>query len=518
MSRRGGDSADKHHRYNQYCKITQWIEHHKDHGDPKYAEAISDLCLDSWLSPSRYPGLTFLYQTNKKIRKEFCEKVFTPDSREACEEFKRYILPDVFHSCEDFQKKDVGNILGYKYEIKSCDKHKVVFDNGMEIHALLAHNSYEPLSAKLKDIIKIYYVVKGEPPENGDSYRIQKSNHQKGRRSGEITGGNWNSSKFAWDESGLSAIIMSNANISGAYFIFQECLEYLNSLEEKTPIVKNLILCMWYLNSLPFGIITYIPVIFIIAWADPTESNNEVYKKLICIIIDGLQSSHTYSSSQRAQYISNLISISRSIGFNRADGISERAMANIHSVGERLKSETDLSAKEDIINEMFQHLYEASHIFDKTFPSLVDMGGRNEITSIIKCIFFLQAWAIQIFMISPGDQLDDDGSVNLLIKWFGTVIDSLGANADFLASTDAIFSKIPSILDGSTLLHMASGQASGQASEQVSGHAGTTFGGKRKTKGAINAAFNGSNKQQLKQNNQNSQYKSTPKSMKQYFN
>lgn len=97
----GGDAAAS----NQYCKITQWIEHHKDHGDPKYAEAISDLCLDSWLSPSRYPGLTFLYQTNKKIKKEFCEKVFTPDSRDACDEFKRYILPDIFHSCEDFQKK-----------------------------------------------------------------------------------------------------------------------------------------------------------------------------------------------------------------------------------------------------------------------------------------------------------------------------------------------------------------------------------------------------------------------------
>jgi hypothetical protein len=157
---------------NQYCKITSWIQHHKDHGDAKYAEAILDLCLDSWLKPNKYNGLTFLYQTNKTIRKKFCERVFTPDSRDACEEFKRYIIPDTFHSCEDFQKKDVGNVLGYKYEIKSCDKNKVVFENGMEIHSLLDHNSFESLSPNLKDIVKVYYVVKGEPAESGEPYRV----------------------------------------------------------------------------------------------------------------------------------------------------------------------------------------------------------------------------------------------------------------------------------------------------------------------------------------------------------
>ena len=83
------------HRYssggcnNQYARITSWIQHHKDHGDAKYAEAISDLCLDSWLRPNNYNGLTFLYQTNKTVRKKFCDKVFTPESRDACEEFKR---------------------------------------------------------------------------------------------------------------------------------------------------------------------------------------------------------------------------------------------------------------------------------------------------------------------------------------------------------------------------------------------------------------------------------------------
>jgi hypothetical protein len=172
---------------NQYCKITSWIEHHKDHGDAKYAEAISDLCLDSWLKPGKYNGLTFLYQTNKTVRKKFCDKVFTPESRDACDEFKRYIIPDVFHSCEDFQQKDVGNVLGYKYEVKSCDKHKVVFENGMTIEPLLGHNSFESLSPNLKEVIKVFYVTKGEPPESGEPYRVT---HRKREKKTRTVGGN----------------------------------------------------------------------------------------------------------------------------------------------------------------------------------------------------------------------------------------------------------------------------------------------------------------------------------------
>jgi len=154
---------------NQYGKITQWIKYHRNHGDAKYAEAILDLCLDSYLNIDEYSnGLTFLYQTNKKIRKEFCDRVFAPDSREACEEFKRYILPDVFHSFEDFLQKDIENLLGYKYYVTSCTKDTVTFANGMKIKAIehSGGNSYEPLDIKLIDKVKIYYVIQGEPPEN----------------------------------------------------------------------------------------------------------------------------------------------------------------------------------------------------------------------------------------------------------------------------------------------------------------------------------------------------------------
>jgi len=264
---------------NQYCKITSWIQHHKDHGDPKYAEAIMDLCLDSWMKPSKYNGLTFLYQTSKTIRKKFCDKVFTPDSREACEDFKRYILPEVFHSCEDFQKKDVGNVLGYKYEVKSCDKHKVVFENGMEIHPLLGHNSFEPLSYNLKDIIRIYYVVKGEPPESGDPYKV----HHRKRESRAVGGDRADCERL------FQRIIMPqfmDLNLSNAHCAFSVCIPIIKdkllelSEHEETHSLKNtvrdLLLVQHIVSDSPYGILHYIFYILQTVWNEQGQYRTDV--------------------------------------------------------------------------------------------------------------------------------------------------------------------------------------------------------------------------------------------------
>lgn len=154
---------------NQYSKITQWIKHHKNHGDSEYEEVILYLCLDIYLNIDEYVnGLTFLYQTNKRIRKKFCDMVFSPSACDACNEFKRHILPDVFHSCEDFLQKDIENLLGYKYYVTSCTKDTVTFANGMKIKSIeySGGNSYGPLDIKFIDKVKIYYVIEGEPPES----------------------------------------------------------------------------------------------------------------------------------------------------------------------------------------------------------------------------------------------------------------------------------------------------------------------------------------------------------------
>ena len=166
----------------QYCQITSWIASSKGGDDPDYATAIKDLCLDSFLKKSRQNhGLTFLYQGDKAIRKTFCKKVFTPHSREAVIEFKRHILPDIFTSPDDFNTKEVGNILGFKYEvIEATDKHikfKGAHDKPMVI--TLVH-SFTHLFESLEKLIKIYKITSGEPQDSDIPYRAPFTPHKKG--------------------------------------------------------------------------------------------------------------------------------------------------------------------------------------------------------------------------------------------------------------------------------------------------------------------------------------------------
>ena len=162
----------------QYCQIISWIEHDKEHGDPEYAESLKDACLQNLLNkPRRTVGLTFFYPGDKKTRKEFCKTVFTAESREACEKFKRYILPDHFETCQSFKEKDVGNILGYKYEVESVSTSHVKFTNGMEIKSV---KSFTTLNPNLENLVKIYIITHGEPAAEGEPYKIPiSSTHKK---------------------------------------------------------------------------------------------------------------------------------------------------------------------------------------------------------------------------------------------------------------------------------------------------------------------------------------------------
>ena len=162
---------------NQYCHILSWIKHDKEHGDPKFAEAISDLCLDNLLVKSkRFPGLTFLYPT-KIVRDKICKAVFTAKSREAVEEFKRYVLPDIFEKCESFNSKEVGNMLKYSYVVAEVKPNSVKFDNGMVIKPVESFNTLNP---QIEDMVRIYSVTTGAPADNGEPYTAQMQHKTRG--------------------------------------------------------------------------------------------------------------------------------------------------------------------------------------------------------------------------------------------------------------------------------------------------------------------------------------------------
>jgi hypothetical protein len=495
MSRRNGGNAVAH---NQYCKIIQWIGHHKDHGDPKYAEAVSDLCLDSWLSPSRYPGLTFLYQTNKKIRKEFGEKVFTKESRDACEEFKRYIIPDIFESCEDFQKKDVGNVLGYKYDVKSCDRHKVVFENGMEIHPLLSHNSYEPLNPKLKDIIRIYYVVKGEPDESGDPYKIPRSMHRNNRSSGRVVGGGielvGELLQYKWHESNFTQILLGVINIGFAYDALSEVLSYLiaKSPTDETIIIaiNNLIKGQTYIYSTPVGIIAYTFYTMLLALLIPDDipGSKEIFTDVLSIIFKHI-SNHNISLSstdilqRRSAYVQKLNDACKDRFTTSITPLSEAGAEKIYGFSEAVSHAASHDASHDeshaashaasysdgipshgevvdgglayggnpsilrgdqsyLINQMFSLLYNGSLW---VLNLKIDKLGNYEGSIIAETLFTLNIAAHEIYLNDKDSskhkfkfRARDIASMNILIKLFQEMLAEIRADHSHIFSINKL--------------------------------------------------------------------------------
>lgn len=463
MSKRyGGETA-----HNQYCKITQWIAHHKDHGDPKYSEAVSDLCLDSWLSPSRYPGLTFLYQTNKKLRKEFGEKVFTKESRDACEEFKRYILPDIFETCEDFQKKDVGNVLGYKYEVKSCDKHKVVFENGMEIHPLLSHNSYEPLNPKLKDIIRIYYVVKGEPDESGDPYKIPRSMH-KNRSSGRVTGGGpvllKELSSHIWNNNNLSIreILLSvKLNNSRTYIAKDKTLDFLVQFRTDNPhikVMKNILIKSYaYTFAANFLISSDIILPLFLSLLIPDEvsnANSILFIPLINIILEELNAEKTTifaneNGELREAYIEKLRSIIKEeFNTNITTELSQtdtKKVENFTNTMAELPNEDLNQTKSSGPIESAAVAYggiKQNILFDQLLLLLsngVLWGKKPEIEEyseyrIVSIIFSLNLLACEVFLGSENDSSFGKKKIDMpmMIRWFDNILNEISNQQKFL--------------------------------------------------------------------------------------
>lgn len=449
---------------NQYCKITSWIKHHSPHGDPKYAEAISDLCLDSALSPSKYAGLTYLYQTNDKIRKKFYSHVFSANAHELCKEFKRYVLPDIFHSCEDFEKKEVGNIMKEKYEVKSCDKNSVTFTNGMKIKSI-PKDSYEPLSTNLKNIVKIYYVVEGEPPSDGpETYHIQHSTHKTKKG---VRGGTGDEFESVYTESNLGEEIkkITYENIKqNAYTAFGEVLKLLeNELdnaasshgdtaasshgdtaasshedteasshedkhggdEQLVNNIKNLILAQWLTHSICEGIISYIYIcLFILYHSNKSEPFKLIVSKTIMKILEVING-NSGDKGHKSDYFHHIVEISKiRCDFSKAENSIE---AN-NKAKAFIKSLYGSGQKTELLGKFYERISISPTIWgDYFFPTFLGSFADN----IVQCGTYLALWAITIFTVnSNNSELPHSDRMGLLDEAFIKIIRSTNTHLD----------------------------------------------------------------------------------------
>lgn len=166
-------SSKKPHMAKQ-CRIYQWIEDQ----DPKFAEAITDLCLEGALSPTgNNPGVTFLYPKDDAYREEIINKTYTKQADEAERMIEALILPDVFINATDFKSKPVGNRMRRQYEFETIEGKKVKIA-GMELEAA---TGFEPLK-KREGRISVWVITKGRPKE-GKEYtppKRQRSEHKGG--------------------------------------------------------------------------------------------------------------------------------------------------------------------------------------------------------------------------------------------------------------------------------------------------------------------------------------------------
>ena len=408
----------------QYCQITSWIQHDKDHADPEFAEAIKDLCLDSFLKKARRnTGLTFLYPGDKKTRKEFCKKVFTAESRDAVESFKRYILPDVYETTEDFKTKDVGNILGYKYEVSSATASHVKFANGMEIKPI---KSYVSLNPALENLVKIYIITHGAPPESGDPYKVPIPHKTKG--------GTWKDFQSILppilkllenyvdvsDQRGLTCVysaysigleildksyqevlkleIPNNSDIEpvmGGFDLTDFFNSVKNNLEEKEKLlltIKDLILVQAITHCNKYGIIEYIRYLLITVWEENSTKLSETVKILCYKVLEKIIKSliNSEESISLESYLVKFTDIAAKVSDFEKVKITEQISTKFQKLHEQLQKDLKSNALMSVVT---------------VINAFLDRAATTG-----------ELFKVQLFPIIPGkEELHKDLILNMLV-------------------------------------------------------------------------------------------------------
>lgn len=168
----------------KHCRIFQWVEDQ----DPKFAEAIRQLCLEGALSPNaRTPGVTFLYPKDAAYRQEIYDKAYSDDPDAAVKMVEALIVPDVMLQAGDFSRRPVGNRCGVAFKVESAGNGKVLLADGVE----LAPSSFATMASRT-GALAVWLVAKGRLPQAGAPYTPPASAPRRPGGPAHRTGGGGN--------------------------------------------------------------------------------------------------------------------------------------------------------------------------------------------------------------------------------------------------------------------------------------------------------------------------------------
>ena len=168
----------------KFCRLSKYLEQ----SDKEFYQALDDLCLLGLLRV-RGNGVTFLYPTNKTLRKTLVKYAYSNEPEKAVDMFKTLVLLDFLPRPSDFKPgAEIANAHHKKLEVKSADSKGVELKSG---HKLELAKDFANMR-KDEPVVVYHLSGTGELPNTGsrvDTKTIQQKNTRGGAQGGsEVRG------------------------------------------------------------------------------------------------------------------------------------------------------------------------------------------------------------------------------------------------------------------------------------------------------------------------------------------
>lgn len=161
----------------KHCGVVKYLE--REH--PKFAEVISDLCLEGIFNGRKGDGITFLLP-NSGLMKEISDVAYEGDPEDAVSMITACVLYGYANDAGSFPSV-TGNKAGVKMESSALKDGKVSF-NGGKLTAV--HNKdFEPFKGNK---VSIWNIVDGKPITSGDSFNIRDAKTKQKVKKGGFVG------------------------------------------------------------------------------------------------------------------------------------------------------------------------------------------------------------------------------------------------------------------------------------------------------------------------------------------